>query len=103
MGYLLPGPVMAAMQDHIEGLTFQEVLKAEDTKMKLKYADHFPTWLPNTTDHVPGHMFHHIHLKDPTKVNNGKGYVAPKKYQELWKKPLDEHLQSGCIWCHTTT
>ena len=42
-------------------------------------------------------MFHHIHLKDPIKVNNGKGYMAPKKYQESWKKLLDEHLQLGCI------
>ena len=32
MGYLLPGPVMAAIQEHIEGLTFQEVLKSEDAK-----------------------------------------------------------------------
>ena len=42
-------------------------------------------------------MFHRIRLKDPTKVNNGKGYAAPKKYQESWKKLLDEHLQSGHI------
>ena len=41
-GYLLPGPIMAAVQDQIEGLTFQEVLKAEDAKMKLKHADQFP-------------------------------------------------------------
>ena len=85
MDYLLPGPIMATVWDCIEGLTLQEVLKAEDTKMKYKYADHFPTQLPDTTDHVPGHMFHCIHLKDPTKVNNGKGYTAPKKYQKLWK------------------
>ena len=38
-GYLLPGPIMAAIRDCIEGLTFQEVLKAEDAKMKHKYAD----------------------------------------------------------------
>ena len=88
---------MAAVRDCIEGLAFQEVLKAEDAKMKAKYANWFPTWLPNTTDHVPSHMFHCIRLKNPTKVNNGKGYAAPKKYQESWKKLLDEHLQSGRI------
>ena len=42
-------------------------------------------------------MLHHIHLKDPTKVNNSKGYAAPKKYQESWKKLLDKHLQAGHI------
>ena len=81
-GYLHPSPIMAAVRDCIEGLAFQEVLKVEDAKMKAKYANRFPTRLPDTTDHVPGHMFHHIRLKDPTKVNNGKGYAAPKKYQE---------------------
>ena len=72
VGYLLPGPIMATVLDHIEGLAFQETLKIKDAKMKLKYANQFPTWLLDTTNHVPGHMFHHIHLKDPTKVNNGK-------------------------------
>ena len=88
---------MATVRDRIEGLAFKEVLKAEDAKMKAKYADRFPTRLPDTTDHVPVHMFHRIRLKNPTKVNNGKGYAAPKKYQESWKKLLDEHLQSGHI------
>ena len=88
---------MATVRDRIEGLAFKEVLKAEDAKMKAKYADQFPTRLPDTTDHVPGHMFHCIRLKNPTKVNNGKGYVAPKEYQESWKKLLDEHLQAGRI------
>src|SRR6202789_3380423 len=96
-GYLLPGPVMAAVRERLEGLAFQEVLKSEDAKMKRKYADRFPTRLPDTTDHVPGHMFHRIRLKDPTKVNNGKGYAAPKKYQESWKKLLDDHLKASRI------
>ena len=96
-GYLLPDPIIAAVLDRIEGLAFQEVLKDQDTKIKLKYTDRFPIRLPDTTDHVPGHMYHRIHLKDPTKVNNGKGYTAPKKYQESWKKLLDGHLKAGCI------
>jgi hypothetical protein len=83
---------MAAVQHRIEGLAFQEMLKAEDAKIKLKYADWFPTRLPDTTSHVPGHILHHICLKNLAKVNNGKGYAAPKKYQEPWKKLLDEHL-----------
>jgi hypothetical protein len=77
---LLPGPIMAAVWDHIKGLAFQELLKEKDAKMKLKVTDCFPLHLPDSTDDIPGHMFHHIWLKDPTKVNNGKGYAAPNKY-----------------------
>jgi hypothetical protein len=65
--------------------------------MKLKFADCFPLHLPDTTDDIPGHMFHCIRLKDPTKVNNGKGYAASKKYQESWKRLLDDHLRAGHI------
>ena len=96
-GYLLPGPIMAAVRDRIEGLAFQELLKEKDAKMKHKFADRFPLRLPDSTADVPGHMFHRIRLKDPTKVNNGKGYAAPKKYQESWKRLLDDHLKAGRI------
>ncbi|KAF8233038.1 hypothetical protein L208DRAFT_1558800 [Tricholoma matsutake] len=65
--------------------------------MKLKFTDHFPLCLPDSTEDIPSHMFHHIQLKDPAKVNNGKGYAAPKKYQEPWKRLLDDHLKAGCI------
>jgi hypothetical protein len=66
--------------------------------MKLKFTDCFPLHLPDTTDDIPGHMFHHIQLKDPTEANNGKGYTAPKKYQESWKRLLDDHLKACHIW-----
>src|ERR1700676_5636394 len=96
-GCLLPGPIMAAVQDHIEGLASQELLKDKDTKMKLKFADCFPLCLPDSTEDIPGHVFHHIQLKDPTKVNNGKGYVAPKKYQKPGKRRLEHHRKAGRI------
>jgi len=96
-GCLLPRPIMAAVRDHIEDLAFQELLKEKDVEMKLKFADWFPLRLPDSTDNIPGHMFHHIRLKDPTKVNNGRGYAAPKKYQEPWKRLLDDHLKAGRI------
>ena len=94
-GYLLPAPIMAAVRDRIESIAFQEVLKAKDTQMKLKFADRFPLRLPDNMDDLPEHIFHRIRLKDPTKVTNGRGYAAPKKYQISWKKLLDEHLASG--------
>jgi hypothetical protein len=88
---------MAAVRDHIEALSFQEALAAKDAQMKLRFADRFPLRLPDSTAEIPGHMFHCIRLKDPTKVNNGKGYAAPKKYQESWKHLLDGHLMAGCL------
>ena len=88
---------MAAVRDQIEGLAFQEMLKAKDAKMKLKFADHFSLCLPDNTSDVPSHMFHHIWLINPAKVNNGKGYAALKKYQESWKRLLDDHLKAGCL------
>ena len=88
---------MATVQDCIEGLVFQELLKGTDMKMKLRFTDSFPLHLPDMTEDIPGHMFHCIWLKTPTKVTNGKGYVAPKKYQEPWKRLLDDHLKASCI------
>ena len=88
---------MAAVWNRIEGLAFQELLREKDAKMKLKFTDHFPLHLPNSTEDIPGHMFHRIWLKDPAKVNNGKEYAAPKKYQEPWKRLLDDHLKAGRI------
>ena len=68
---------MSAVWDRIEGLSFQELLKEKDAKMKLKFMNHFPLHLPDSTEDIPGHMFHQIQLKDPTKVNNEKGYAVP--------------------------
>ena len=99
-GCMLPGPIMATVWDHIKGLAFQELLKEKDAKMKLKFADRFSLlsfYLLDSTKDIPGHMFHHICLKDPAKVNNNKAYAAPKKYQESWKGLLDDHLEAGHI------
>ena len=73
------------------------MLKAKDVKMKLKFADCFPLHLPDNTSNVLGHMFHRIWLINPIKVNNGKRYAVPKKYQESWKRLLDDHLKAGCL------
>jgi hypothetical protein len=86
---------MATVRYRIEALSLQEALAAKDAQMKLRFADRFPLRIPDSTAEIPGHMFHRIRLKDPTKVNNGKGYAAPKKYQESWKRLLDEHLMAG--------
>ena len=96
-GYLLPAPIMAAVRERIESISFQERLKEKDAEMRRKNEDRFPLRLPDTTSDVPDHIFHRIRLKDPNKTTKGHGYAAPKKYHEPWKKLLDEHLQAGRI------
>ena len=96
-GYLLPAPIMAAVRERIETISFQERLKKKEAEMRLKYEDRFPLRLPDTTTGVPDHIYHRIRLKDPNRAIKGRGYSAPKKYQDSWKKLLEEHLHAGRI------
>ena len=96
-GYLLPAPIMAAVRARIETLSLQEVLAKKEKEIRKKNADRFPLRLPDTTSDVPDHIYHRIRLKDPNKTMKGRGYSAPKKYHDSWKKLLDEHLQAGRI------
>ena len=96
-GYLLPAPIMAAVRERIETISFQEQLNKKDAEMKQRFSDRFPLRLPDTTTEVPDHIYHRIRLKDPNLTVKGRGYSAPKKYHDPWKKLLDEHLQAGRI------
>jgi hypothetical protein len=87
---------MAAVRERIEALTFEERLAEKDLEFKRTFADCFPQQLPNMTD-LPTHIYHHIHLKDPSKVRAGRGYSAPKKLHNSWKCLLEEHLAAGRI------
>jgi RNase H-like domain found in reverse transcriptase/Reverse transcriptase (RNA-dependent DNA polymerase) len=81
--------------DRIEPLTFQGRMDDLDRRMKEKYRSRFPTHLPPTMDGVPTHIYLRIRLKDQRKIVKGRGYVAPKKHHDAWKKLLDEHLATG--------
>ncbi|KAH6907753.1 hypothetical protein BKA70DRAFT_1104352, partial [Coprinopsis sp. MPI-PUGE-AT-0042] len=56
-GSCLPRHLMAAVQERIEALTFQEQMDDLDRRMKTKYKSRFPTHLPPTTDTVPTHIY----------------------------------------------
>ena len=87
---------MAAVCDRIENINLQELLKKKDAEYKCIYADRFPLRLPDIClDDIPDHIYHHIHLKDPTKVVQKRGYAAPKKYLEPWERLLKSHLDAG--------
>lgn len=91
---LLPAAVMLQVRDRMETLAFEAHLKQKDAEMKARYTDLFTHRLPDVGD-IPDHIYHRIRLKDPTKVNNGRGYAAAKKNQAAWKALLDDHLAAG--------
>jgi hypothetical protein len=95
--YLLPSPIMAAVRERIETISFQEELKRKDEELRLKFEDCFPLRLPDTTTGVPDHIYHQIRLKDPNQTIKGCSYSVPKKYHDSWKRLLDEHLHAGRI------
>jgi hypothetical protein len=88
--------IMAAVRERIEVLAFQEQLRVRDEALKAKYADCFPTRLPDVGN-MPDHIYHRIRLRDKDKIVKGRGYVAPKKHHDAWKRLLDEHLAAGRI------
>ena len=57
-GYLLPAPIIAAVRERIETISYQEILAKKDSEMRLKYKDRFPLRLPDTTTGVPDHNAH---------------------------------------------
>ncbi|KAH0580206.1 hypothetical protein H2248_001727 [Termitomyces sp. 'cryptogamus'] len=89
-----PKTILAMVLERIKGLAFQEKLQKKDAELKEQYADRFPARLPDIQA-VPNNIHHRIWLKDPHKVVNARGYAAPKKYHEAWKKLLDEHLAAS--------
>jgi hypothetical protein len=96
-GYLLPAPLMAAVRERIEELSYEEFLTQEDAKFKERFVDRFPLQLPETTNDLPNHIYHRIRLKDPHKITRSRGYTSAKKYHDAWKVLLEEHLTAGRI------
>ncbi|KAF5376678.1 hypothetical protein D9615_007909 [Tricholomella constricta] len=96
-GYLLPAPIMAAVRERIESLSFLELLEQKDKEFKERYSDRFPVRLPDTVEDLPATIYHQIRLRDPNLIVKGRGYSAPKKFHEPWKKLIDEHLAAGRI------
>src|ERR1700712_4931216 len=87
---------MLDVQHRIEELSLQAQLTQEDVKMKADNADLFLKRLPdNAAEKLPNHIYHRIHLIDPTLVNKGQSYRPARKNTEAWKRMLDEHIAAG--------
>ena len=96
-GSLLHPSIMAMVQERMESLAFQELLREKDKKFKEEFSDRFPLRLPDTTKDLPTDIYHRVRLRDPNLVVKGRGYSAPKEYHDAWNKLLDEHFAAGRI------
>ncbi|THG94742.1 hypothetical protein EW026_g6787 [Hermanssonia centrifuga] len=85
---------IAAVKEKIEELAFLETLTNEDRRMKSAFADCFPSDIPHL-DELPTNVYHQIKLKDPNMKIQRHQYNCPKKYCEVWKELLNEHLEAG--------
>ncbi len=87
---------VAAVRERVELLAFQETLERENTTIKEKYADLFPDDIPHI-DVLPDTVYHRFELKDANMVIARRQYDCPKKYREVWKQLLDQHIAAGRI------
>lgn len=86
--------IIASVRERIEDLAQLERFAREDAAMKEKFADRFPDDIPHL-NHLPTDVYHRIRLKDPNVIIARRKYDCPKKYYEVWKELLQEHLDAG--------
>ena len=48
-------------------------------------------------DYLPDNVYHHFHLKEPSKVMKLWQYSCPHHYVNKWKILLQQHLEKGLI------
>ncbi|OJT04974.1 Transposon Ty3-G Gag-Pol polyprotein [Trametes pubescens] len=85
---------ICCIQNQVEILAMQSTLDDENDLMKTRFADLFPTSLPPVSK-LPSDVYHRFILKDPNAVIAKRQYDCPKKYREVWKQLLEQHLVSG--------
>ncbi|KAG2340780.1 hypothetical protein BDR05DRAFT_1002179 [Suillus weaverae] len=86
--------VIAAIQSRIDGLLYQEQLRALDDKYKKVFEDRFPADIPHN-DTMPSDVLFWVSLKDANKIVQLRSYNCLKKYWAAWKTLLDSHVDSG--------
>ena len=83
-----------AVHVRVEMLVSLQTLAWENVAMKAKFADWFPDDIPHIS-HLPTDVYHCFVLKDANMVISCCQYDCPKKYRDIWKSLLDEHLTAG--------
>ncbi|KAG1793834.1 uncharacterized protein HD556DRAFT_1191829, partial [Suillus plorans] len=76
--------IVAAVQEHIDRLSFQDQLTARDVALKEEFIDRFPADIPHN-DMLPTDILFRVRLKDANKVIQKRSYDCPKKYKAAWK------------------
>ncbi|KIK43352.1 hypothetical protein CY34DRAFT_40541, partial [Suillus luteus UH-Slu-Lm8-n1] len=76
--------IVAAIKARIEGLEYQDTLRALDAKVKTDFRDRFPADIPHN-DTMPSEVLFRIHLKEANKIVQQRSYDCPKKYRAAWK------------------
>ncbi|GJE98689.1 polyprotein [Phanerochaete sordida] len=85
---------VAMVKDACTVLAWKSTMEKEETIMRTKYDDLFPEDIP-PIERLPTNVYHHFRLKDPNLVIAKRQYDCPKKYREVWRTLLDEHLAAG--------
>ena len=69
-------------------------LAALDSRLREKYADRFPSDIPPVDD-IPADVYHRIRLHDVNKTIATRSYNCPRKYRDMWRTLLSQHLAAG--------
>ncbi|OJT04019.1 Transposon Tf2-7 polyprotein [Trametes pubescens] len=89
-------PITAAVRECVERLVHADTLVKANTAMKLTFADLFPDDIP-PLNQLPDDVHHRFLLKDPNMRIARRQYDCPKKYREVWKQLLEQHIAAGRI------
>ena len=73
--------IIGNTKTRIEQLATESRLKKLDIKLKMKYADWFPSDIPHVHD-LPSDVYHHIDVKPGVAISTAHGYSCPQKYRE---------------------
>ncbi|KAJ3576874.1 hypothetical protein NP233_g105 [Leucocoprinus birnbaumii] len=71
-------------------------LEAADAQLKAEYADLFPATLPHVNT-LPDDVHHRIVVTAAEKICVTREYSCPRKWQDSWRKLIDEHISAGRI------
>ena len=71
-------------------------LAALDSRLREKYADRFPSDIPPVDD-IPADVYHRIRLHDVNKTITTRSYNCPRKYHDMWRTLLSQHLAADCM------
>lgn len=86
--------IIALVRATVETLVVNEELQAKEDLLQCEFNDVFPNDIPHI-DCLPNDVYHRFRLKNPNIVISCYQYDCPKKYREVWKQLLEEHIAAS--------